>query len=51
MRFRVRATDCPRISQDFLREELEAIGPRWYRMEYDAEFSDAVEALQEYLKR
>jgi hypothetical protein len=44
-RVRVPATECPRITAAFLEEEREAIGPRWYVMEYLCEFSDAVEAL------
>jgi hypothetical protein len=44
-RVKVTADQCPRISPDFLEEELEAIGPRWFSMEYLAEFGDAVDAL------
>jgi hypothetical protein len=44
---RVRKTcwDCPRLGRDFLESERQDIGPRWFRMEYEAEFSDPVEAL------
>jgi hypothetical protein len=44
-RIKVTARDCPRLTPDFLREEEEALGPRWYAMEYMCEFSDAVDAL------
>ena len=44
-RIRVTAHDCPRISPEFLREEREALGPRWFQMEYLCEFTDAVDAL------
>jgi hypothetical protein len=44
-RVKVTARQCPRISAAFLAEELEAIGPRWFSMEYLAEFGDAVDAL------
>jgi hypothetical protein len=44
-RVKVTADQCPRITQGFLAEELETIGPRWFRMEYQAEFCDAAEAL------
>jgi hypothetical protein len=44
-RVRVTAHECPRITPEFLREEEEALGPRWFRMEYLCEFSDAVDAL------
>jgi hypothetical protein len=44
-RVKVTADQCPRISPDFLREEEEALGPRWFRMEYLCEFTDAIDAL------
>jgi Helicase len=44
-RIKVTAHQCPRISREFLREEEAALGPRWYAMEYLAEFGDAVDAL------
>ena len=44
-RIRVTAHDCPRISPEFLREEREALGPRWFQMEYLCEFTDAIDAL------
>jgi hypothetical protein len=44
-RVKVRADQCPRITPEFLAEELETIGPRWFKMEYLADFGDAAEAL------
>jgi hypothetical protein len=44
---RVRATadQCPRISPVFLAEERQALGPRWYRQEYECSFEDTVDAV------
>jgi hypothetical protein len=42
---RIPASECPRISAAFLREELEALGRRWYSMEYECVFADAVDSL------
>jgi hypothetical protein len=52
-RIKVTAHQCPRITPEFLREEEEALGPRWFAMEYMAEFGDAVDALftEEQIKR
>jgi len=44
-RVKVTASECPRISPEFLEEEREALGPRWYAMEYLCEFGDAVDAV------
>jgi terminase large subunit-like protein len=44
-RVKVKAGDCPRIPKEFLEEEWRALGPRWYAMEYECEFQDAVAAL------
>ncbi len=41
-RFKATATDCPRITQEFLAEERAALGERWYRQEYDCSFEEAV---------
>jgi len=40
-RERVPATDCPRISPEFLAEEQRSMGEWWYRQEYCCEFADA----------
>jgi hypothetical protein len=47
-RFSVRAADCPRIPADFLAEERLALGPRWFRQEYECSFEDATSALFAY---
>jgi hypothetical protein len=39
-RVRVPATDCPRISAEFLAEELRELGPLRYAEEYDLQFLD-----------
>jgi hypothetical protein len=44
-RFRITADDCPRHSPQFLREEREALGERWFRQEYYCSFEDAVDAV------
>jgi hypothetical protein len=41
-RVSVKADQCPRIAPEFLAEERAAMGPRWYRMEYECSFEDAV---------
>jgi hypothetical protein len=37
--------DCPRISKEFLAEELKALGPRRYSEEYELAFIDSDEAM------
>lgn len=39
-RIRAPATECPRISREFLEEERAAMGERWFRQEYLCEFVD-----------
>jgi hypothetical protein len=39
------ADRCPRISPDFLEEERQALGERWFRQEYFCSFEDAVDAV------
>jgi hypothetical protein len=39
-RMTVTATECARISTEFLEEERRAIGPQWFAQEYMAEFVD-----------
>jgi hypothetical protein len=41
----IKAEDCPRIGKDFLAEEREALGDRWYRQEYQCSFEDVIGAL------
>jgi hypothetical protein len=40
-RYEVPATQCPRISQEFLDEELQAMGEWWFQQEYSCKFFDA----------
>jgi hypothetical protein len=40
-RYEVPATECPRISPEFLAEEERVLGEWWYRQEYFCEFLDA----------
>jgi hypothetical protein len=42
--FEVPATDCPRISPEFLEEEKLTMGEWWYLQEYENKFLDAVSA-------
>jgi hypothetical protein len=44
-RVRVPATDCPRISQEFLEEELRELGAMRFSEEYGLEFRDSDEAV------
>jgi hypothetical protein len=39
-RFRVSAEQCPRISPEFLADELKTLGPLAYAQEYQLEFLD-----------
>jgi hypothetical protein len=41
-RVRITAHDCPRISAEFLAEERQSMGPRWFAMEYRGDFQSAV---------
>lgn len=42
---RMIAPDCPRIEPEFLAEERQAIGDRWFRQEYLCSFEDTVGAV------
>jgi hypothetical protein len=43
-RVRITAEECPRISAEFLAEEREEIGDRWYRQEYECSFEEVIDA-------
>ena len=45
VRIKVPASQCPRISQEFLDEELKALGPLVFSEEYQLEFRDDEEAV------
>lgn len=40
-RYEVPATECPRISQEFLEEEQRTLGEWWFAQEYECKFLDA----------
>lgn len=40
LKVKVLATDCPRITAEFLAEERQALGEWWYKQEYLASFED-----------
>ena len=44
-RFRIPATDCPRIAANFLEQERRALGPRYFAQEYMCEFHATNDAL------
>jgi Terminase large subunit, T4likevirus-type, N-terminal len=44
-RVMAKATECPRISEEFLREERAVMGDRWFRQEYMCEFVDVNDSL------
>jgi len=44
-RVEVPAHMCPRIPPAFLDEERRALGPWWYRQEYECQFSDTTDSL------
>jgi phage FluMu gp28-like protein len=44
-RIQVTATECPRITQEFLEEEMRNLGEQWYRQEYLCEFLDSVSGV------
>lgn len=43
--FRIPATECPRISKEFLEDERAQIGDRWFAQEFMTEFVDAVDSV------
>lgn len=40
-RYEVPASECPRISGEFLEEEQRTLGEGWYKQEYECQFLDA----------
>lgn len=40
LKLSVKASECPRISAEFLAEERRVLGERWYEMEYENVFGD-----------
>jgi hypothetical protein len=44
-RVRVNASECPRISKEFLDEEMRRLGPSVFSQEYDLEFIDNADTM------
>lgn len=44
-RIQIRADQCSRIAPEFLAEERQALGDRWFQQEYCCSFEDAVGAV------
>jgi hypothetical protein len=42
LKIQVTAEQCPRLTPDFLAEELVELGPRWYAQEYGCQFVEAM---------
>lgn len=47
-RIEIKATDCPRITKEFLNEELSALGEWWYKQEYMCQFVETVDQVFSY---
>jgi len=47
-RLRIEASQCPRIRADFLSEEEQALGTRWFRQEYLCSFEEVADAVFAY---
>lgn len=47
-RIEIKATACPRISPEFLQEELASLGEWWYKQEYMCEFVETVDQVFGY---
>ena len=44
-RVRIRATDCPRITPEFLAEERQSMGEKWFNQEYMTVFEDMIGSI------
>ncbi len=44
-RVRITADQCPRITAEFLQEERQALGDRWFRQEYQCSFEETVDSV------
>jgi hypothetical protein len=44
----IKATDCPRISKEFLEEERRSMPAAWFNAEYMCEFTEAVDSVFSY---
>lgn len=43
--WKVTAGECPRITKEFLAEELVELGERWFNQEYYLNFTDSIDAV------
>ena len=48
LKIEVTALDCPRISDEFLEQERQALGDLWFRQEYGCEFLETVDQVFRY---
>jgi hypothetical protein len=44
-RVKVTAEDCPRISREFLEEQMQSLGDRWLRQEFFCSFEETVDQI------
>jgi hypothetical protein len=44
-RVRVTAEDCPRISPEFLEEQKQSLGERWFRQEFCCSFEETIDQI------
>jgi len=44
-RVRIKATECPRITPEFLAEEKKALGERYFKQEYLTDFTECIDAV------
>jgi hypothetical protein len=47
-RVRITADQCPRITPEFLAEERRALGERWFKQEYQCDFTECIDAVFSY---
>jgi Terminase large subunit, T4likevirus-type, N-terminal len=47
-RLRITAVECPRITPEFLAEERQALGERWFRQEFLCSFEEVIDAVFAY---
>jgi hypothetical protein len=48
LKIEVSALDCPRISDEFLEQERQALGDLWFRQEYGCEFLETIDQVFRY---
>jgi phage FluMu gp28-like protein len=45
LKVKVTASECPRISREFLEQERQTLGERWFRQEYECSFEENADAV------